>query len=384
MPEHPAPHSQTESGADTTPGAQNAHGGGHHGVFNLNQSILHHVMPYPSWELFHLKPIIVFDRGTYAAMNLETFKASAAFEKADGSQYYQWAQKVVKTEDYHYDLSALKKSEGDDAAAKVLSNAMAVVEAPVVFPQGLSWVNNQLFFGFVSLSIFAFLLCVVFRRKTEQVKPVGRFQHMIEALTVYLRDEMVRPLIPHADAWTPFFVCLFTFILISNLFGLIPGLGTFTGNIGVTGALASVIFFCTIFFGFKAQGPKFLVNIVHIPFSVGMAPIWCLLWVLEIFGLFAKPAALAIRLFANMFAGHLAMLIFLALGWILLASNPTGNRLVAGAFEAAGVFTVILYYFMELLVAFIQAYVFTLLSAIFISMSVTVHSDHEHGHEAAH
>ena len=287
----------------------------------------------------------------------------------------------MKTEDFHYNLSALKKSQGDEAAAKDLSKAMAMIEAPT-FPQSMSWVNNQIFFGFISLSLFAFLLCVVFRRKIEQVKPMGRFQHMIEALTVYLRDEMVRLLIPHADAWTPFFVCLFVFILISNLFGLIPGLGTFTGNIGVTGALASVIFFCTIFFGFKAQGPKFLINIVHIPFSWGMSPIWCLLWVLEIFGLFAKPAALAIRLFANMFAGHLAMLIFLALGWILLSSNPTGDTFMAKIFEGAGLVTVILYYFMELLVAFVQAYVFTLLSAIFISMSVTVHQ--EHGHETAH
>jgi len=104
-----------------------------------------------------------------------------------------------------------------------------------------------------------------------------------------------------------------------------------------------------------------------------MSPVWLLLLVIELMGLVIKPAALAIRLFANMFAGHTVLLVFLSLGYIIIAANPESPGLAVGL-KGFGWFLALLFHAMEVLVAFVQAYVFTLLAALFIGMSI--HPEH--------
>ena len=118
---------------------------------------------------------------------------------------------------------------------------------------------------------------------------------------------------------------------------------------------------------------EYTINLVPVKFSVGMSPVWFLLLIIESLGLIIKPAALAIRLFANMFAGHTVLLVFLSLGYILIA-NAAEATFTAAALGGFGWLLAVAFHAMELLVAFIQAYVFTLLAALFIGMSI--HPEH--------
>jgi len=212
------------------------------------------------------------------------------------------------------------------------------------------------------------LVFVILAAKNRTVKPVprGSFEGFFDTLIVYIRDEIVRPNVHghHADALLPLFVCFFFFILFCNLFGMIPGpvgMGTATANTSVTAALALTTFAVGLFGGMIVQGPiKFWVNLVPHGLPVFLIPI---MFVIEVVGLCTKHFALAIRLFANMLAGHIVLgaiigLIFL-FKWVAVAPTvglATGLSLL------------------ETFVAFLQAYVFTLLSALFIGMAL--HPDH--------
>ena len=351
-------------------GDDHGHGDAHHHPFSIAATMLHHNMPYPAMEWVHGKPIITFDRATYAAMNFETLSHDPAFAEVDGSAYIEWAAERLEVNDFagRWNNQTLEKDQ--------LAKAMALVDdhSFVTFPKALSFLNQQTFFGCFALLLLALFTAVVFRRKPEQLKPAGRVQHALEAITLYLRDEVVRPNIPHhPDRWIGFLVTMFLMILSVNLFGLIPGTGTMSGNIGVTGAFAGVTLFCMLFFGMKEQGLKFWPNLVPIHFSIGMSPIWLLLLIIELLGLVIKPFALAVRLFANMFAGHTVLLVFMSLGYVIVAQTGEHSALAYG-FHGAGFFMAVAFHAMELLVAFIQAYVFTMLSAMFIGMSI--HPEH--------
>ena len=128
-----------------------------------------------------------------------------------------------------------------------------------------------------------------------------------------------------------------------------------------------------LFFGMKEQGFKFWINLVPVHFSWGMSPVWLLLLIIEMLGLVIKPVALAIRLFANMFAGHTVLLVFMSLGFVVISQDPSATGL-AQILGVSGWLFGCVFHFMEVLVAFIQAYVFTMLAAMFIGMSI--HPEH--------
>ena len=160
----------------------------------------------------------------------------------------------------------------------------------------------------------------------------------------------------------PFFLTVFFFILFCNLIGLIPYSATPTGNISVTAALALCTFVVVQVAGIANNG---LFGYFKSLVPSGM-PLWLLPMMvpIEILGLFSKPFALCIRLFANMIAGHVAILVFL--GLIIMLQNYLIAPFSVG-FAAA-------IYLLEIFIAFIQAFIFTLLSALFISMAA--HPDH--------
>ena len=199
-------------------------------------------------------------------------------------------------------------------------------------------------------------------RKTREGKAPSGLGNGLEALVLYLRNEVIIPNVgPHGNGYVPYLLTLFFFILFANLLGLVPYGSTATGNISVTATLAIVTFFVIEIAGIKAQGRAYFNTIVFWPhdMSLGMklfiSPI---LTPIEIVGKLTKPFALAIRLFANMTAGHVVLLALISLiftfgSWLLV---PVPILMAIGIS------------FLELFVAFLQAFIFTLLSTVFIGL----------------
>jgi F-type H+-transporting ATPase subunit a len=187
---------------------------------------------------------------------------------------------------------------------------------------------------------------------------------------MYVRDEIVRPNMQraHAEKLMPLFLYLFFFILFMNLMGLVPGSVTPTACIWVTAALALIVLVMMIIGGMVVQGPvAYWKNLVpHVPLGL-----WPLLFVVEVVGVLVKPFALTIRLFANMTGGHMVVLSFMGLIFYFAGNSfsPMGYATALPA-VAFGVFIMII----EAFVAFMQAYVFTILSAIFVGSSL--HPEH--------
>ena len=200
------------------------------------------------------------------------------------------------------------------------------------------------------------------RRRSKEKAPSGP-ANALEAMVVYFRDDVVRANIGHgADVFTPFILTIFFFVLGMNLIGLTPLGITPTANISVTAALAVISFAVIEMAGFKALGPAgYARTIFFLPPGlpgVMKLPMLAILSVVEAMGKVAKPFALAIRLMANMTAGH--TLILLLMGAIfVLQSYLVG----IGAVAAASALMIL-----ELLVACLQAYIFALLTSVFIGL----------------
>jgi F-type H+-transporting ATPase subunit a len=185
---------------------------------------------------------------------------------------------------------------------------------------------------------------------------------------VFFRDEVVRTNIGHgADVYTPYVLTVFFFILVNNLLGLVPFMGSATGNLAVTAALALLTFILVEVSGMRALGPRgYLGTIFYAPKGLNPIATGLMLIIMtpvEFLGKLTKPFALAIRLFANMTAGH--TLILSLIGMIFVFSNLTLGRWgIAGASVAMSSAIMIL----EVFVAFLQAYIFAMLTAVFIGL----------------
>jgi F-type H+-transporting ATPase subunit a len=199
----------------------------------------------------------------------------------------------------------------------------------------------------------------------------------VEATVQFIRDEIAMPNLGEkmTRGFMPFLCTVFFFILTCNLLGLIPFAATATGNISVTAALAVMTFILIQAAGIKANGIggylKHLTGGVHPAMWIIMVPV-------EFLGLFTKPFALCVRLYANMTAGHVVITSLICLIFVF---GKGGEAPVAGfGIAPVSVAFSLFVYLLEILVAFLQAYIFTLLSAVFIGISA--HSEHEH--EEAH
>ena len=230
----------------------------------------------------------------------------------------------------------------------------------------------------------------------------GRLSQFVESMVCWLRDEMIEPVLGERGTkrWLPLLLTLFFFILINNLIGLIPLVdmqhlagshdtpigGTATGNLAITLGLALVSFVIIHVHGIKESGfrgwimhnfaglPVFGLNSKSIA-DLALLPISIAVFLIELLGHLIKPAALAIRLFANMVAGHTVMAALFGLGLGVL-KDLTGPEVgtVIGSFAGFA------FYFLELFVAFLQAFIFMFLTVVFLSLFN--HHDHEHDHEA--
>ncbi len=240
-------------------------------------------------------------------------------------------------------------------------------------------ITRHLLFALLAIAI----LCLLFIPMAGKYKrgigrteaPRGKTMNMLETLVLYIRDEVARPNLGNkTDKYLPYLLTIFFFILVCNLLGLVPFGATPTANISTTVVLALFTFVITQFAGTKDYWMH-VFNPPGIPWFVKpiMVPI-------EFLGLFIKPFALAIRLFANMTAGHLVILNLV--GLIFAIRVLLGDGAAWGTSIPSYLLTVFIYG-LELLVAFIQAYVFTILSALFIGMATAEH-EHDHDHSEDH
>jgi F-type H+-transporting ATPase subunit a len=199
------------------------------------------------------------------------------------------------------------------------------------------------------------------RQRAGEKAPRG-FAAAMEGLVLFVRDEIAIANIGHDGAkFAPLIMTLFFFILFANLLGLVPYGATATGNISVTATLAIVTFIVIEVAGMKAQGKAYLNTIIFwphdmsLPMKLFISPI---LTPIEIFGKFTKPFALAIRLFANMVSGHVVLLALIS----LIFSFATWALVPVPIAMGLGISM------LELFVAFLQAFIFTLLSSVFIGL----------------
>jgi len=223
-------------------------------------------------------------------------------------------------------------------------------------------ITKHVVFMWVALIILVVALRIAAKSYKNSRVPKG-VANFMEVLILYVRDEIARPTIGKGyERFMPYLLTVFFFILACNFLGLVPYGSTATSNISVTATLAILSFFAIQIGGVMKNG-FFGYFKGLIPHGI---PVWLLpiMAVVEFLGLFTKPFALAIRLFANMTAGHIVILALLGLIFIL------NTYVVVPVSIAFALFI----YLLEILVALIQAYIFTMLSSLFIGMAV--HQEH--------
>lgn len=208
--------------------------------------------------------------------------------------------------------------------------------------------------------------------KGTKTAPTG-FQNAVEPVITFVRDEVAKPnLGKKYERYMPFLLTIFFFILINNLVGLVPGTANVTGNIAFTAVLGLIAFVVILF----NTNKHFWGHIFNPPVPMGVKPIMI---PVEILGIFTKPFALIIRLFANMISGHIIILSFICLIFIFGAMNTALGWGTSPFFVLLAVFI----YLIEVLVAFIQAFIFANLTAVFIGQAFEGGHDHEDIHEDA-
>jgi len=237
--------------------------------------------------------------------------------------------------------------------------------------------DSAFVFGPVTQYVFWMAICLaltlivvlVAGRKLKLV-PHNKFVNMVEYGYEFVRKDMGENAIGHGyQKHIPFLATLFFFILISNVVGLIPGCKTPTGTISVTWALALISFVYFNYYGIKARGGLgYLKSIAPSGLPKVMVPV---IWFFEFISLVLRLLTLAVRLYGNMFAGHMVLGIFALATSVFITS--AAQNVAFGAVSVGWFALLIAMYALECLVAFLQAYVFTILSAVYVSLATSEH-----------
>jgi len=271
-----------------------------------------------------------------------------------------------------------------------------LIHLPTILGVDFSVTKHVLMLWLVAGAIFIAVTLLVSRYlKQDRMVPSG-FMNALEAAVDFIKESIVRPNVGDkwVDTWTPLLVTLFLFILGANVIGLIPifdvlallnhtvihaaedsfltrvthGGVTATGNFNVTAALATISFFSIIIAGTKAHGfVKHWKNMV--PHGLPL-PVTLFLIPIEIMGMFVRPFALTMRLAANMTGGHIAILAILSFVFIFTQQFGPAAGMGVGVFSLV---LAVLISALEIIVVLVQAYVFTLLTAVFIGMAIHAH-----------
>ena len=286
---------------------------------------------------------------------------------------------------YHFDVPRLIVPSGQLKIAQPFASVPEGEEklVEVAGHHGV-WVPNPQAKGiyiskFMILEVLAaFLMFLVFTKIAKAMRksnvPRGRFANLMETFLVYVRDAIAKPNIGESDApaHTPFLWNIFFFVLFCNLLGMLPWLGSPTGALGTTSALAIITFLWVVRTGTSKFGfVGYSLSLVpHMDLDWYMAlTLKPMLWVIELIGLILKHAILAIRLLANMFAGHVVLVVIMG----FIVTPAIAESVVWYGVMPASVAGAVGISCLELFVAFLQAYIFTFLSALFIGAAVHPH-----------
>lgn len=287
------------------------------------------------------------------------------YSKVRGEWFLFSFKRIEEAEHHHTTYEGFRLAEAgepDEGKVVELNPATGEWERPL----DLSLTKNVcgLFInGIILICIVMFCANWYRNKKPEDEAPKG-FVGLMEMMVSMVYNDIIKANIPqHVQRYSGYLLCAFFFIFLTNLIGLIPGSANLTGNIAITCVLAV----CTFLFTNVGGNKEYWKEIF---WADGM-PTWLkpIMAVIEFFGLFTKPVALMIRLFANIMAGHAALLALISVIFITAQLGAVIN----GIMTPLAVFFAIFLDCLELLVAFIQAYVFTMLSAVFIGLSVPKH-----------
>lgn len=261
---------------------------------------------------------------------------------------------------------------------KIVGERPVTVDGKTVMEEYRPWdlsITKNVLALFISVIIVMWMILQVARwYKKAGYKAPRKFTGAVEALIEFVYQGVIKPTLgAKAPKFAPYLLTVFFFILVMNLLGLIvifPGGANLTGNIAVTLVLSLLTFFIVNIFGTKHYWKDIFWPDVPLwlKFPIPIMPI------IEIFGVFTKPAALTVRLFANMMGGHMIVITLTLLIFIFAAFGAA----MAGAATVVSVLFSLFMLALDVLVSFIQAYVFTLLSALFIAMA---QAREEHGHK---
>lgn len=331
------------------------------GSFSAGEVIIEHVLDSYEWHIFTWKghhvsfflPCIVFNEGKCYTFSSKVFHEDELYKTVNKTN----SEELVFTIPH----------EGNYKGKIVILNADGTIKRP--FDISITKNVMALFITCTIIIVLFYLVTKAYQKRGEK-EPKG-LQSLFEWLIVYVRDDIARKAINEksVDKYLPYLITVFFFIFINNLLGLVPIFpfgANITGNIAVTAVLALFTFFITNLFGNK-EYYKDIVNTPGVPwflkFPLPLMPI------IETVGCFTKPFVLAIRLFANITAGHIVVLGFISSIFIVAQISVAGG-------VGMSVFSLILAIFVdciEILVAYIQAYVFTLLSALYFGMASKEH-----------
>ena len=324
--------------------------------FDANKVILEHIKDAHEWHFFAVNghqvvlplPVVLF----VAGRGWSVFSA-ARFDH--GRQTYKGFRMLTGDYIRRYNLPAKSYFSGKIIAVKADGSPNF----------DLAIYDYSLTRNVMQMMLSAFLLVLIFvgmaskYRKNPGKAPSG-FQNALEPFVLFIRDDVAKPYLGKRYlAYLPFLLTVFFFIWINSLLGLIPGAANVPGNLAFTGVLALITF---IFIMFSTNRHYWQ----HIFWPPGI-PLWVkpILIPVEILGIFTKPFALMIRLFANMLAGHMVILSIISLIFIF-----GGLASIAGwGFTPVSVAFTVFMYLVELLVGLIQAFIFTNLSALFIAQA---------------
>ena len=338
---------------DTTEGHDHADHADH-AEFKAGDFIIHHIADAHDIHLFgdvHIPlPVILYIEG----QGLKMFMSSALEGHGHGDRHYHSPEGV------HYTMYAEDVIGENGESIATAGSISASVDNQNLSVWDVS-ITKSVFGMLLILSIMIWVFGSIASqyKKNPGTAPKG-MANALEPLILFIRDEIAKPSIgAKADKFMPFLLTSFFFIFFCNLLGLVPFLGGFniTGTIGVTIVLATLVFLLT-----NLNGNKHYWGHIMWPPGVPL-PVKFILVPIEVFGIIMKPAVLMIRLTANISAGHIIILAFSSL--IFIFGN--GGEAI-GAGSGMGVFSTLFMIFMyglELLVAFLQAFVFTLLAAIY-------------------
>jgi F-type H+-transporting ATPase subunit a len=303
--------------------------------FDPSEMINHHIQDSHSWEIYHgltiHLPVIIYS----AENGLAVFYSS---------NFYNEAHELVPYAGYMMEHEHILLENGGD-----------VLDLSI---------TKNVFFLFINALILILIFLAVARGYKKNVgKAPSGVQSFFEPIIIYVRDEIVKPNIgPKYEKYLPYLLTLFFFVWFGNLLGLLPASANLTGNIAVTLVLATITLIITLASSKKTYW-------LHIIDPLGNSMGWpkyllyLILWPIELIGILTKPFALTIRLFANITAGHIIILSILSLTFIF---QSIGVGIAASLFAAV-------MNMLELFVALLQAYVFTLLSSMYFGQAVEEH-----------